>query len=360
MDVLLCADISSTNQYVELLCDAYQRNGHNVILGVNNFLYSNFMPDLVHLQWPEALYKWNSRPSEEDKKLQILQNSLTKYSINNAFIVTTIHNVLPHDNYSAFYKNVYKTIINYSDLLIHHGKASISILKNFYSNSINKRHIVCPHGPYPYEYVNSNRARLYYKIPESKYVFLNFGLQRPYKGGDFINNVFDNWKSEAFLFTIGPKIYLKKKGTSLEKLKVIFKKQIAFHFGDIKYCFSKNKKTVFKSVPQSEIPRIIAASDIFFLGHRNGLNSGLLSLAASYGKPVVFPDLGNFKEQLNGWPWQISYKAGNIQSAIFSLEAIIDKVIKYEPGKIVFDNTEWLKNNSWDEHVQKIINEKYK
>ena len=99
----------------------------------------------------------------------------------------------------------------------------------------------------------------------------------------------------------------------------------------------------------------MSSSDAFFLGHQQGLNSGVLSLAASYGKPVVFPDLGNFREQLEGWPWCESYKAGDIESAVHAVKTMRDRLADYAPGEIRFDNTRWAALNSWDVHVERIL-----
>ena len=48
----------NTNEYVELLADAYIRQNIQVIFEEQNFLFSNFVPDIVHIQWPESIYRW--------------------------------------------------------------------------------------------------------------------------------------------------------------------------------------------------------------------------------------------------------------------------------------------------------------
>jgi hypothetical protein len=119
--------------------------------------------------------------------------------------------------------------------------------------------------------------------------------------------------------------------------------------------FSRAKRSVIRRVPTEEIPQIIAASDVFFLGRQDGLNSGQLALAASYGKPVVFPEIGNFKEQMAHWPWKETYQPGDVRGAVNALDRMHHRIKKYPPGSVVFDNREWLDKNRWDTHVDRII-----
>jgi hypothetical protein len=56
--MIIGPDQPGTNSNVESLMEAYKKAGHNVICGERNFFYSNFIPDLLHIQWPEKLYTW--------------------------------------------------------------------------------------------------------------------------------------------------------------------------------------------------------------------------------------------------------------------------------------------------------------
>ena len=56
---ILIADNPGLNSYVTSLIEAYKKADINVICGLHNFFYSNFIPDILHIQWPEKLYNWN-------------------------------------------------------------------------------------------------------------------------------------------------------------------------------------------------------------------------------------------------------------------------------------------------------------
>ena len=353
MIILLCADISNTNQYIELLSNAYQTAGHQVILGVDNFFHSDFRPDVVHVQWPEALYKWKEMADES--VTMTLNNRLSWLAQNKIPIVATFHNTKPHDYDSQFYNSVYEILYGNAQIIVHHGKASIDISKREIPECQFAKHIVCPHGPYHFEFFDSESARKLFGIPQRRFVLLNFGRQRIYKGHDFINHVFSRWPKMAFLFTIGPKSSFLAYRSPMNKLIDVARQKLSSYPSRIFPALLKNKLNLLQTVSHNEIPAIMACSDVLFLGHTSGLNSGLLSLAASYSKPVVFPDIGNFKEQLKGWPWSEPYEVGNADSAIKALDRMWGRMTAHLPAKPSYDNKHWLQNNSWEQHVQNII-----
>ena len=127
--LILITERPSSNGYVESLIKAYQKQGHEVICNASNFFYSNKCPDLIHIQWPESLYKWHDYIGVDDVDYEILiENRLKWFKSNGACIVHSIHNIVPHDDKSALDKKIFKIIITYSDILVHHCKTSIQLL----------------------------------------------------------------------------------------------------------------------------------------------------------------------------------------------------------------------------------------
>ena len=205
MIVLLCADILDTNQYIHLLTDAYQKMGHQVILGADNLFYCDIKPNFVHFQWPEALYKW--RNISNQSAVTRLNDRILWFVKKKIPIVATCHNIQPHDYASPFYDSIYDNIYSNAQIIVHHGKASIDILKEAIPGCRYSNHIICPHGPYPFKLFNPEEARKFYGVPPESFVMLNFGYQRHYKGHNFINKVFNKWRKNTFLFTVGQKFY---------------------------------------------------------------------------------------------------------------------------------------------------------
>ncbi|MBV2245687.1 MAG: hypothetical protein KUL83_00855 [Lentimicrobium sp.] len=356
MNILICENYHHPNQYISLLADAYEKQGHTVLFGPQNFFYSGFVPDIVHIQWPESLYKWYESLPETEESLRFIGARLRFFLERKAAVVYTMHNNFPHDQVSGFDKAVYAEIVRHATVIVHHGHHSVKQLHDVFPELDPVKSLVCPHGPYTFIRQDTALSRKEYRLPGSSFVYLNFGNQRKYKGIDFIHKVFRKWSNrKSCLFTIGPNQF----GARSKKFHVMafvyLKNILSSTIGKQQSQWSSRKKTYLRSVPGEEIPRIMAATDVVFLGHKEGLNSGLLAMAVSYGKPVIYPELGNFSEQVMDWEWKESYTAGDIDSAVAALDRMAVRLKEYPPGKCVFPNDYWLTRNSWEKHIEIIM-----
>ncbi|QDZ40718.1 hypothetical protein FRE64_12605 [Euhalothece natronophila Z-M001] len=328
-----------------------------MILDVQNFLFSDFLPTFLHIQWPEAIYKWRHKLPMEECTLTLLSERLEYYKTNKVPIVCTFHNKLPHSNPSKFDQRAYELIYGEADIIVHHGENSIKLIKEEFPATTKSKHIICPHGPYTKIPYSSQGARQKYKIPNQKFSFLFFGRMRKNKGVNFAGSVFQNFKNKQHcFFSVGPsqhKNILAKFEEKTEKATPTLYQN--YSILKQKFFASENKRIFHKSILPSEIPEIMAASDVVFLGHLDGINSGVLALGISYGKPVVFPNLGNFQEQAKGWEWYEVYEPGNIESAVSALNRMMKRLNNnFSPGQVIIDNTKWYDLNSWDIHVDRI------
>jgi len=326
-----------TNEYVQLLADEYIKQGIQVIFEEQNFLFSNFIPDVVHIQWPESIYRWKKLIGMDSVGLEFVENRLQWYKENKTKFVYTVHNLQPHDVSNEFDNDIYTLFLRYADIIVHHGSNSIQQIKNRYKDTVLSNHIIAPHGSYPFKKIsNIKQSKEKYGLPNNKIIFTNFGLQRSYKGRDFNFNVFKRLKNkDVCYFTVGALV----NGAQ------------PFEISQEELCH----RQVYKNIPSNEITDIIASTDVFFLGHSSGLNSGLISLAISYSKPIIFPDIGNFKEQAEGWEYYETYDVENINSAIQAITRMLNKLEKASFD--TFDNSQWLIHNSWENHVKIILDE---
>lgn len=358
MKVLICESARHKNPYIKKLAEAYTAHGAQVYFGVENFFHGSLRPDLVHFHWPESLYKSGYKLKPVADSVTVLEKRIHEWKNHGTVVAYTLHNVTPHRGASEFDRLMYDAFLRLADIVVHHGNASISTLKRPQGGSSTQVHVVCPHGPYDTEPFDPIAARRRYRLPESKFVLLNFGKQRLNKGARFVTPVFRRLRAkEAHLFIIGERDRVKP-GRSLfsralrritERLDpvrdIFVNAGSSFH---TRYC---------RYVSDTEIPAVVHAADVVFLGHQSGLTSGIIALAASYGKPVVFPELGNFTEQLNGFDWWESYEPANLDSAVRAIRRMLDRLSGVKPGNTTFDNSEWKTLNSWDTHVSKILNE---
>lgn len=345
---ILTTEKPGFNSYITSLIKTYIKIGHTVVCGGSNFFESNFVPDILHIHWPDRLYKWHVlADKDQNKQYDIVKSRLDFYKNSNVKIVHTIHDMHPHYEHNSIDRQFYELVIEYSDILVHHCNNSIEIMSKQYSRIKEKTNIVCRHGDYLVDYkdLTMEEARSNLNISYEKFVILNFGNQQWYKGFDNIEKIFSELKiNEKFLVNAGNFSYsgFSTFGRELKKIHNYYKNKRNY----------KRKKYILKVIDLNQIPTLFNAADIVLLGHKHGLNSGVLNMAATFAKPVVFPSIGCFQEQMEKWEHKM-YKVNNVSEAA-------KKVTEYYEMKknknFVFNNSNWLKENSWDNHCHKIIN----
>lgn len=337
------------NSYIGSLIEAYKIAGHTVVCGPNNFFYSNLVPDVLHIHWPERLYRWFvMRKKDEELQYEWIKERLNWYKNNNTKIIHTIHNLMPHFSNGSFNdRKFYRLFIDNADILSHHCPKSIDLLKDEYIETNHKLNLVNHHGDYllDYKYIDKIEARKKLNLPLDKFIILNFGSQQKYKGLSFLEKVFNSLDLEdKYLLTAGnPYI------GQLSKIKQVI---TGVKNKAVEKINLSNKKYLLRSIELDELQLIFNAADILFTGYGRGLNSGVLSLAATFKLPVVMPKIGCFEYQLMGWKYY-SYERMNLEQA---KQAITMLYKEFTNTGIKLDNTEYLRLNSWDLHVENILN----
>jgi hypothetical protein len=173
MKILIPCD-DTKNAYIPSLVNAYQSKGCEVVVGVANFFQSNYCPDIVHIQWPESLYLFDDLSLYGDP-LTIIPERIMHYKANRAVVIWTVHNINPHySKNEKIDRLIYEKIIDMSDIIVHHGKISIELMKKNYEKIKTQKNIICPHGDYLIQYcpVDKEVAREKLEIPQDKTVLL--------------------------------------------------------------------------------------------------------------------------------------------------------------------------------------------
>ena len=105
-------------------------------------------PQLIHLHWPEALYRWINQDTPERQSRQFL-DALDEARRRGAKLVWTVHNVAPHEHSgSDLDAATYQSVIDRADLIVHHCPASVTLLESSYRVPRTTRSVVTPHGHY--------------------------------------------------------------------------------------------------------------------------------------------------------------------------------------------------------------------
>ena len=343
---ILITEQDIQNTYIQSLIEAYKTAGCEVVFGPVDFYLSNYIPDILHIQWPETLYRGDY--SLLGNTYDAISERIKWYKKNGSSIVYTVHNIEPHEsNNREFDLKLYTLIIENSDLIIHHGPKSIELMREKYPIITSKKNIICNHGDYRIQIINNiskEKAREVLSLPKDKFILLYFGSIRPYKGFEFLKNIFKKWNiKDKYLLVAGRYIYNTKNVKQLMYylLKTKIRKK------------GNNWRFDFRMIKNSEVEAYFSAADGVILTHKIGLTSGIIAMAATFKVPVVYPNIGNFAYQMKNWEGK-SYRVNDINEALNALSFIYNKYYKKNRK---LKNNKWLDENNWLKHVNKIIME---
>jgi len=182
--------------YDEQLFITEVMNSYNSLCTVEtsfeNFWLNKGTYDVIHLHWPEYLFKWKP---PTDIELLLLEKILKNWQENGAKIVITRHNYLPHspnpERFETLYEVIYKTV----DAVIHLGAYSIKEYKIRYDGLLPKKQVQA-HIPHPIftnypNTVTKSEARQHLNIGKDTVVMLVFGEVRKASEKNLVLEAFD-------------------------------------------------------------------------------------------------------------------------------------------------------------------------
>jgi len=288
------------NIYVRELGRAYEQTGFEVLYGPENFTNTNFVPDIVHLNWPEDLYRQVIFGSLRTD-VESFADRLQFFKENGSKVIWTVHNDKPHDTLpSDDDLRAYQLVIDCADAIHHHCERSRERLADLYSVDRDTRQFVAAHGHY-FAYKNeisSTDARNRLGIHPEAHVFLHFGALRSYKGIDIVLKAFRKARSGSDQLLIAGRA--SSQMSKRQKLKFHFYKHI-----------SPSTIVHMRSIDSDDIQIYLNAANTVVLGHSHGLNSGVAVLGVSFGRAVLGPDLGCISSALVGGA-NLLYKRGDV------------------------------------------------
>jgi glycosyltransferase involved in cell wall biosynthesis len=302
----------TANIYVRELGRAYQALGCNVIYGSENLLECNVNPDLIHLQWPEELYRWRGLGRME-VRIESFLSSLAALKQRGAKLAWTVHNVAPHDHVdSAADHAVYQSIIDAADVLVHHCQVSSRLLRDRYRVAPEKLEVIVPHGnyaAYPNTVTRGDARRLLGLSPDA-FVYLHFGQVRGYKGFGRLLTAFSRVKvKHKILLVAGQFDAITTRGYVFDRIFLAWKKRTI-----------RGLLLNLREVPSEDVQLYFNASDCLVLGHGGGLNSGVAILGMTFGKVVVGPRIGCVEWVLEQGS-NLLYEPGSLKALVHAMTA---------------------------------------
>ncbi len=269
------------NIYVRELGRGYLSLGVQPIYGPENLFESDFIPDLLHLHWPEEVYR-SPQEGTLSGRIGRFLDRLDRLRGHDTRIIWTAHNLKPHDIVDASAAHAaYQGVIDRAHVIHHHCPISASLLGSHYRIPEGQVSIVVPHGhylSYPNDMTRS-QARDSLGIDASKFVFLHFGQIRDYKGLDIVEHAFRKVRLRQKHLVVAGRV-----GLSLSP-----SARVGFR---VRRTLARQTTYVLDAVRDDDVQRYFQACDVVVLGHTGGLNSGVAVLAMTFGKPVIGPRLG--------------------------------------------------------------------
>jgi glycosyltransferase involved in cell wall biosynthesis len=257
--------------------------------------------DVLHIQWPEALFDWEE-PTPWG--LAYLADVLDEWS-KTARVVTTVHNYKPHDNDYQNHRKLYRLVYRASDGIVHLGEASRKWFLDRYDFAAKKHHAVIPHGNYTcfQDEVDSAEARDRLSLGSDDFVCLCFGNIRHPEEVYLLLDSFDQFSVRRKRLVIAGRL------PPISSLTI--------RYWRLRYDPRFRIREGY--IPDEEVQVYLRAADAVVVPREGVLNSGNVALGFTFGRPVVGPDEGVIGEILSetGNP---AYKPGDARSLARKLE----------------------------------------
>lgn len=344
--IILTPHEIGTNIYLLELGHAYEKFGGVVVSGRENFLYFDCSPEIVHIHWPEQLYRTVSlEHNSEHERAEFALERLRYFKKKGAKCVLTMHNLMPHEKgQSEVARYFCQGCFDEADLVVHHCKKSEELVKREYAGADRKRSVIYPHGNYLAYPCNMTRkeARNSLGLHDDDFVFLHFGIIRGYKGLQRVLQSFYLAKAK------NKKLVIAGWAMNWSPLTTnIFdrvRKKIWEKRGRLIWCL--------KAIPNDEVQRFLKACDVVVLGHTAGLNSGVAILGMTFGRVVVGPDLGCIGEVLRTGQ-NVIYDPASPEGLVKAMEQAASMDLHAAGEKNSYVAAGW----SWDEMAKGILHE---
>jgi len=288
-------------------------------------------PDIVHIQHEFGLYG-------ELDGIAVLE-LVYRLKSTGTPVIATFHTVQEKVDFRRGI--ILKTMCRELDGVIVHGQKHADILKTVFDADPSKIFLV-PHGAREMDLIPDARKKLNL---ETKKVLLLAGYFRPTKCFDRIVDIF------PYIVEKVPDAWLVISG----KLRVLeFSTYRTMLFNKINNSIVKDRIEVFRGqFPQKTFDTVLSAADILVLPYEAGAQSGIMSHAMTFGKPVVTSNLPAFVEIIE------KSKAGFYATTD---EEYVDRIVTLLTDTEVYENfsqnglTYVKKHISWDIAAQQTLN----
>ena len=275
--------------FVPELVAALSTLGVTVTWSSDEFWSPTKQYDIVHLQWPEAVFDWKVGGRYS---VAALKWRLKCWKESGVGLVLTRHNENKHYASADFFYELYKVAEFSVDAIIHLGQYSQDqLLEEGCPAHI--KHFVIPIHIFSSidRSIGKTTARNSLRIPADKQFVLAFGSIRADEERILVMDVAKRLRKKG-IYVFAPRLF-NGKVFARPVTKALFELRRRLRF--IKYGIDLHG---YGPVSVRMMSCLFAASDVILIPRKRILNSGNLSMGFYFGKVVVGPDCGNVGEIL--------------------------------------------------------------
>ncbi len=299
------------------LSSEYLRRGFDVHVGVTNFFRREQDFDLIHFQWPEELVNWVIPTTPQNEKLAM---DCLDWWKSKSTLVCTVHNLLPHATSSergADYQ-LYTKFYAHMDHIGHFSNSSLTAVRALFPDIPASRHFV--HGMNSFE----NLKKLAGTRESTR---SSFGIS----GNSFAISTYGNFRTQIEVELVHEAI----NQLGIEGSRIIFAGRLPWVNRRLNRAYKQFQHRRWTQrhgavqlpgyIDDPQTVALFQAADAMIIP-RSGqhLNSGILTLAMTFGTPVVAPDYGVFTELLNGSENEL-YEPGNARALASAITRLSQK-----------------------------------
>jgi beta-1,4-mannosyltransferase len=237
------------------------------------------VPLVVHLHWLNQVLAKAATDAEASQAADQHTQLLDLLKARGARLVWTVHNTLPHDvRFEAQEVRLRQDVIDRIDLVHIMSRRTPELVAPWFTLPPDRVYH-CDHpgyqGVYP-DWVTRTGARRRLRVPDGAVALLLTGALKPYKGLNELLDAVDRVSSER----PGSIVLLVAGRPDDAPETQAFITRAARH---------PAVRLLPGTIPDTDIQVLMRAADVVALPYRRSLNSGVLALALSFGRPVLLP-----------------------------------------------------------------------
>lgn len=280
--------------------------------------------DVIHMQWTNAVSQTASDATEAWRRFDIYTSRVDAARRRGAALVWTVHNTLSHDlSYPAQELALCKFLAKSADAVHIMNPATVEAVSSVYEIPSHKVSTIA-HSSYLDIYpqdLSRREARARLGIADADTAVLFLGQMRPYKGLDVLLPA------------------LSRLGERRDNLVLLLAGKT--HPADAKQLEDLMPTNVrverqHTHVEDSELQQWFGAADVTALPYRAILNTGSARLSATFGVPVLLPDMPTTRAQFDDEEWVRFFDADSTGAGLERALSAVEPLSAPDPSALAF------------------------